>query len=136
MLFRRKGRHCLAVLALTCVLMTSSCGAQSEARIVCTEAGRTQLSPDGELVYGSLPATTAPEREEYNPQGLAGWYNLARGFVNVVQPENLPYGRYIYTSTPADHAQWVLHIWWVIQLFPYTCILNVFPVESWLSIIS
>lgn len=60
---------------------------------MCTEERQVVLLNDGKLKYGPLPSTSPPDTEDYDPQGLAGWYNLARGFVDVVQPENLPYGR-------------------------------------------
>ena len=88
--------HGLAALSLSLLFVFGTCqseGSSTAVSIVCTEESRVRLLPDGNLSYGSLPPTEPPELEDYSPQGLAGWYNLARGFVNVVQPENLPYGR-------------------------------------------
>ena len=84
----------LSLLTISLLLAVAPVRSQDSetSSIVCTEEGRVVLV-DGELEYGSLPPSDPQEREEYSPQGLAGWYNMARGFVNVVQPENLPYGR-------------------------------------------
>ena len=100
---RSSGRRLLsgpAVLSLSLVLLLAAaipvteCQAedQTTSSIDCSETGRVVREPDGTLRYGALPPTEAPETEEYSPQGLEGWYDMARGFVNIVQPENLPYG--------------------------------------------
>jgi prominin 1 len=87
-------RH-LAVLFLSSVLLTltplSTAQAQDANILVCPRDGAVVLNADGDLEYGALPPNMPPDREQYSPQGLAGWYDLARGFVNTVQPENLPY---------------------------------------------
>ena len=66
---------------------------QSASNIQCP-ADRVVVTQDGdELEYGTLPPTEpVGEPDEYDPAGLDGWYDLARGSVNAVQPENLPYG--------------------------------------------
>lgn len=51
------------------------------------------MDSDGNLEYDPLPGSNPPDVEEYDAGGLEGWYSLARGFVDAVQPENLPYGK-------------------------------------------
>ena len=96
MLFRSSRYHRLAVLVLSSVLLTLAplSEGQNANILVCPEDVEVVLDSDGNLNYNSLPPTTPPDREEYSPQGLAGWYDLARGFVNTVQSENLPYGKH------------------------------------------
>jgi prominin 1 len=79
----------LAVLSVVALLLAAVSGQSSS--LECREDTRVTRTPNGVLVYGALPPTDAPDTEDYNPQGLGGWYDLARGFVNAVQPENLPY---------------------------------------------
>ena len=95
MLLRSSRYSRVTVLILSFVLLTLtplSVG-QSANVLVCPEEVEVVLDRDGNLNYNSLPPNTPPDRDEYNPQGLAGWYDLARGFVDTVQPENLPYGK-------------------------------------------
>ena len=80
----------LAVLSVVALLLAAVSGQSSS--LECREDTRVTRAPNGDLMYGSLPPTDAPDTEDYNPQGLGGWYDLARGFVNTVQPQNLPYG--------------------------------------------
>lgn len=64
---------------------------QSASNIQCSAV--VVIEDGDELDYGTLPPTEpVGEPDEYDPAGLDGWYDLARGFVNTVQPENLPYG--------------------------------------------
>lgn len=78
------------LLSVTLLCAFALCGSQST--IQCPADRGVTLGNDDQLEYGTLPPTEAPEVDMYSPQGLAGWYGLARGFVNVVQDENLPYG--------------------------------------------
>ena len=96
-MFTGQARSCsLVALALLPVLLSvvPLCGSQSN--IQCGEGIRVELDEDGNLDYGTLPPNSPPDTEGYSPQGLEGWYDLARGFVNTVQPDNLPYGTYVY----------------------------------------
>lgn len=98
----RRSRCCcsVAVSALSLLLVIiplSSSQAGENGSIVCTEDSRVTLA-NGTLVYGPLPPTNPPDTEEYRPQGLKGWYDMARGFVNFVQPVNLPYGLCLFTA--------------------------------------
>ena len=87
-----------AVFSLSLLLLLTAAPVNSQSSTIdCSETGRVVREPDGNLSYGSLPPTDPPDTEEYSPRGLEGWYNLARGFVNTVQPENLPYGELIAT---------------------------------------
>jgi prominin 1 len=79
----------LSLLPLLLVVAPSS--AQENQPLVCHQVSRVTRLPDGNLTYSALPPTDPPDTQEYSPRGLEGWYNLARGFVNTVQPENLPY---------------------------------------------
>ena len=90
MMRTRRPRSTLAVLSVIALFLGAVSGQSGS--LVCSEDIRVTRTSDGNLTYGSLPPTDAPDTQEYNPQGLQGWYNLARGFVNTVQPENLPYG--------------------------------------------
>ena len=85
-----KSFRVLSVLLCGLCLATIS---QSASNIQCP-ADRVVVTQDGdEVEYGTLPPTEpVGEPDEYDPAGLDGWYDLARGFVNDVQPENLPYG--------------------------------------------
>ena len=83
------------VSAALCLLSLASLS-WSASDIQCP-AQTVQVSPDAGtvcgVIFGPLPASDpVGDPDEYDPAGLDGWYNLARGFVNVVQPENLPYG--------------------------------------------
>lgn len=84
--------HRLAIAALLSLLLSIAPLCDSQSSIVCPEGGRVEIV-DGELEFGTLPPSSPPDREEYDAGGLEGWYGLARGFVNVVQSENLPYGK-------------------------------------------
>ena len=84
-------RCTVPVLALSLLLVIHLVSSQFDENN-CADVSLVFRFPNGSLGFDSLPDTEAPDTEEYNPQGLTGWYDLARGFVNVVQPENLPYG--------------------------------------------
>ena len=83
------------VSAVLCLLSSASLS-WSASDIKCP-AQTVQVSPDAgtvcSVIFGPLPPSNpVGDPDEYDPAGLDGWYDLARGFVNAVQPENLPYG--------------------------------------------
>lgn len=82
----------LATVALLSVLLSITPLCESQSNIVCNVNRRVYVDSDGNLEYDPLPGSTPPDVDEYDPGGLEGWYSLARGFVDAVQPENLPYG--------------------------------------------
>ena len=84
-------------LIVFCLLCSTSLS-WSASDIQCP-AQTVQVSPDVGTVCGVIfdpvlgpPSDPAEDPDEYDPGGLDLWYSLARGFINVVQPENLPYG--------------------------------------------
>lgn len=88
---RPRFRRLATVALLLSVLLSSTPLCESQNSIVCNEGRRVSLDSDGNLVYDPLPGSNPPDVEEYDAGGLEGWYSLARGFVDAVQPENLPY---------------------------------------------
>lgn len=90
---RPRFRRLATVALLLSVLLSSTPLCESQNSIVCNEGRRVSLDSDGNLVYDPLPGSNPPDVEEYDAGGLEGWYSLARGFVDAVQPENLPYGK-------------------------------------------
>ena len=81
----------LRVLALMLISLVSICCGQ----IQCTRSYVTQ-SPDGELEFEGLPPGAPNVGPRYNPGPVGGWYSLAGGFVDVVRPGSLPYGKYLH----------------------------------------
>lgn len=90
---RPRFRRLATVALFLSVLLSSTYLSESQNSIVCNEGRHVSVDSDGNLEYDPLPGTNPPDVEEYNAGGLAGWYSLARGFVDAVQPENLPYGK-------------------------------------------
>ena len=48
---------------------------------------------DEVVTYSPLPASSPDLDVEYDAGAISGWYSLASGFVNVVRPGSLPYGK-------------------------------------------
>lgn len=80
---------------LVCVLVVSFLSSSLSQEYVCPTNKTANVNSTDNINFDPLPAgsplrTTA----EYNPGGLALWYNLASGVIDAARPGGLPYGEY------------------------------------------
>ena len=80
-------RYILPVLV--CTLAGLSC---SSGQFECPQQPVTR-NPDGTLTYSPFPPGTDSLDTSYNPGAIGGWYSLASGFVDLIRPGSLPYGK-------------------------------------------
>lgn len=80
---------CLAGVLLQ--LLPSASG-QRPPQLQCPVA-QLRILPNGSVVFDPLPAGADFVQPTVDTGPASGWYALAAGFVDVVRPGSLPYGK-------------------------------------------
>ena len=81
----------LSIATLAAVLLPSASG-QQPPQLQCPVA-QLRILPNGSVVFDPLPAGADFVQPTVDTGPASGWYALAAGFVDVVRPGSLPYGK-------------------------------------------